>query len=284
MFFLSKTIEFYKKFKFLINFRMPDSVMKTIRSLYLIINYKTLIITILSLISTWLCTFYNIQADFPLTLVGIAIVFPVVFSIDSAYKRRERALSLLADFEGHLLALYIASRDWLELDDKDFTAKFKSNMVSLYQAMREYFTVPEYNKEKDLAIHNCMKELSESVQQLRSFELPSGEMSRVNQYISKILIDLENLKTIYLYRTPITLRAYSRVFIYSFPVLYGPYFVHVAQSYSVGLEYMMPVVFSFILVSLDNIQMHLENPFDQIGEDDIKFDVERFADAINQKI
>ena len=34
----------------------------------------------------------------------------------------------------------------------------------------------------------------------------------------------------------------------------------------------MPLLFSFILVSLDNIQMHLENPFDQVGEDDIKLD------------
>jgi len=33
-------------------------------------------------------------------------------------------------------------------------------------------------------------------------------------------------------------------------------------------------------VSLDNIQNHLENPFDQIGVDDIKFDVEEFSEKI----
>jgi predicted membrane chloride channel (bestrophin family) len=36
----------------------------------------------------------------------------------------------------------------------------------------------------------------------------------------------------------------------------------------------MPVLYSFILVSLDNIQDHLENPFDQIGEDDIQIDAD----------
>jgi len=66
--------------------------MKILRSLYLIINYKTFIVTILAVATTWLCNYYHILADFPLTLIGIAIVFPVVFSIDSAYKRRERAL------------------------------------------------------------------------------------------------------------------------------------------------------------------------------------------------
>jgi hypothetical protein len=34
----------------------------------------------------------------------------------------------------------------------------------------------------------------------------------------------------------------------------------------------MPILYSFILVSLDNIQDHLENPFDEVGEDDVRFD------------
>jgi predicted membrane chloride channel (bestrophin family) len=77
------------------------------------------------------------------------------------------------------------------------------------------------------------------------------------------------------------LRAYSKVFIYTFPIIYGPYFVFASQEYSVGLEYIMPVLFSFILVSLDNIQVHLEDPYDQVGEDDIKFDVEEFERNIS---
>lgn len=256
--------------------------MKTLRSIYLIINYKTIIVTVLSLISTWLCMRYNIVADFPLTLVGIAIVFPVVFSIDSAYDRRERALQQLADFEAHLTALNIATRDWMNIEDKEFVGRFKDNLVELYASLRDFFVGEDHDNSKEALINTRLRILSESVQELRRFDLPSGEMSRVNQYISKVLVDIENLKAIYVYRTPITLRAYSRVFIYSFPVIYGPYFVYASQNYSAGLEYMMPVLFSFILVSLDNIQNHLENPFDQIGEDDIKFEVEQFRNSINQ--
>jgi len=39
----------------------------------------------------------------------------------------------------------------------------------------------------------------------------------------------------------------------------------------------MPVLFSVILVSLDNIQDHLENPFDQVGEDDVVINPEKFV-------
>ena len=38
-----------------------------------------------------------------------------------------------------------------------------------------------------------------------------------------------------------------------------------------------------ILVSLDNIQEHLENPFDQVGEDDIKFNVNKFIERLEYK-
>lgn len=252
--------------------------MKIIRSILRIINYKTIIITLLSLASTWLCMRYDLKADFPLTLVGIAIVFPVVFSIDSAYKRRERALGLLADFKAHLHAMFLASRDWVDPPNEDFKNQVKDNLLDTYTSVREFFVSGEQEgRDLEKIIFNKMSTLSGLLMKFRALGLQSGEVSRISQYVSKIEVAVENMKVIFYYRTPITLRAYSKIFIYSFPILYGPYFVSVSEHYSHGLEYMMPIVFSFILVSLDNIQEHLENPFDQVGEDDIKFDVEEFS-------
>ena len=45
----------------------------------------------------------------------------------------------------------------------------------------------------------------------------------------------------------------------------------------------MPVLFTTVLVSLDNIQEHLENPFDQIGEDDIIINAEKFIERLDLK-
>lgn len=248
------------------------------RSIFTIINWKTFIITILSVVATYFCNMYNVQADFPLNLVGIAIVFPVVFSIDSAYKRRERALSLLADFKAHLLAINHASIDWITPGEEKFNTGLKNELIGIYAGLRDTFIVKKAEipaKEKEL--YKRLAVLSTSLQEFRAQGLQVGEMSRISQYISKMSVSIENLLVILHYRTPITLRAYSKIFIYSFPVLYAPYFVAVSSSYTYGLQYMMPVVFSFILVSLDNIQNHLENPFDQVGEDDIKFDVDEFS-------
>jgi hypothetical protein len=89
-----------------------------------------------------------------------------------------------------------------------------------------------------------------------------------------------DVKHVYQYRTPVTLRAYSKVFIYLIPVLLGPYFAAISLEYSSSLTYVMPVLLSVILVSLDNIQEHLENPFDQVGGDDVIINVEKFLARI----
>ena len=251
--------------------------MRRVKSIWLIINYKTLIVTVLAVISTYLCGMFGIKAEFPLTLIGIAIVFPVVFSIDSAYKRRERVLSYLADFKAHLKSIYLGSRDWISPPNDELREEVKIAIKNTYQALETYCTAtPAQLKEQEGGLYRSIAALSTVIQKFRKEDMYLGELSRLNQYVSKITVDIENIKAIRQYPTPVTLRAYSKVFIFSFPVLYGPYFEFIAESFSHGLEYMMPIVFSFILVSLDNIQEHLENPFDQVGEDDVHFDVDRF--------
>ncbi len=257
--------------------------MKLLRSLSLIINYNTLIVTFLALFSTLLCEHYGIAANFPLTIVGVAIVFPIVFSINSAYTRRETALSNLGDFMNHATALYHASRDWLRPAQPEFQKQLKQHIVDCFDQLRVLFTsVDEMTiHENERIMAEKLSDLSKFVQQFRDHGIHGTEMSRISQYIARLGGAIEDMKVILKYRTPVTLRAYSKISIYSFPISYGPYFVYAAQDYTFGLSYVMPIIFSFILVSLDNIQNHLENPFDQIGEDDIRFGTQRFEEMLN---
>ena len=40
-------------------------------------------------------------------------------------------------------------------------------------------------------------------------------------------------------------------------------------------------MFSLLLVSLDQIQTYLENPFDQVGEDDVVINAEKFLNSLH---
>lgn len=248
---------------------------RILHSFSLIINYKTFIITALSVISTYTCYRLGLTAKFPDMLVGVAIVFPVVFSIGSAYSRRETALQRWADFKGHAICIYYATRDWTTSKDVELPERTRNLIISMMQSLKDILKGDRSEwTDSETEYYKYFSRLSSITMELRNHGVQSGEISRVSQYVSKMIVAFDNLKIIFLYRTPITLRAYSKVFIYVFPIIYGPYFASTFGDFSASLEYVMPVLYSFILVSLDNIQDHLENPFDQIGEDDIQIDAE----------
>jgi hypothetical protein len=246
-------------------------MLRILKSLALIINYKTIIITVLAIISTSVCFHFKLTAKFPDMLVGVAIVFPVVFSIGAAFNRRETALQRLSDFKGHGVALFYATRDWPANKDNNLPEQARKLFGEMISLMKIMFQTKEESHwgENEKKMYDLFSRMSLLTMELRNYGVQSGEISRASQYVSKMIIAFDNMKIIHDYRTPVTLRSYSKFFIYIFPVVYGPYFASTFHDYSASLEYVMPVLYSFILVSLDNIQDHLENPFDDVGEDDI---------------
>ena len=249
--------------------------MDIIKSFFSIFNYKTLIAIVITLVASYLCVRFEIRAEFPLYLISIAIVFPIVFSIDSAYKRREHALQYYADLKAHAISLYLGIREWGNMHDSDLSLKYKKDIKEIFQLISATFMKdPKEAKKDELEIYIRFSKLSESLIEVKRLGVGSSEVSRLHQYVSKMIISYGIVRNVFYYRTPITLRAYSKIFIYFFPILYAPYCASTFNDYSHGIAYVIAVLYSVILVSLDNLQEHLENPFDQIGEDDINFEVD----------
>ncbi len=252
--------------------------MNHVRRVAFVINAKAVLVALLAVVSMIVCRHYGLAADFPLTLIATAVVFPIVFSINSAYKRREAALAAYGGVKAHGRAIYFAARDWLAESDAETLDRISGLLGGLLSDCRILFNTPvkAMQAEED-AVYRRFSELSLFIKSLRERGLASGEVSRCNQYLSKMFLSFESLKHIYQYRTPVTLRSYSEIFIFILPILYGPYFVEISEGYAQGLEYLMPILFALILVGLENIQNHLENPFDQVGEDDVIINAEKFV-------
>jgi predicted membrane chloride channel (bestrophin family) len=255
--------------------------MQAFRSVRRVIDLKSVVLSGLAVLSTWLCIRYGITADFPLTLIATAIVFPLVFSISTAYERREKVLEAYGSIKAYGRALYFAARDWPAQPSEERTEAAKTVLLDLLHACRDMFTSPV----KEAARHQprinaSFSSLSKLIERLRDDGVAAAECSRGSQYVVGIIGSYETIKNIYQYRTPRTLRAFSIFFIIVLPVLYGPYFAHQAGEYGPGLGFVMPVLFTIILVGLSNIQDHLENPFDQIGDDDVAINPEKFIETL----
>jgi hypothetical protein len=85
--------------------------------------------------------------------------------------------------------------------------------------------------------------------------------------------DFERIRSIHDYRTASTLRSYGFVFLYIFPIVLAPLFAFYASRYGTWAGLFIAAVSSFMVVSLFRVQANLEDPFDEIGVDDLNLGV-----------
>tara|TARA_B100000767_G_C19761713_1_gene535431 strand:- start:83 stop:823 length:741 start_codon:yes stop_codon:yes gene_type:complete len=232
----------------------------------IIINIKTVIAVLISILVLFLATKFKIDYEIDLTLISIAIIFPLVFCIRSAFKRREKALEHLSQFRsnlrtiGHYLKMSKLSEDGLKelsvLSNKvesDFLNELSKSDINLKKI--------DSNTEE---IFNFFKTNEE--------EISGGLRQKAIRFLRDVSDSQDNLIAIHLHRTPISLKAYCLIFIYLFPVVYTPTIMAKMGSAEDAnyLTCFVVLLSEFILISLYNIQDQMEYPFDDDGLDDIK--------------
>ena len=246
-----------------------------------VVNLKSVLISALAVLSTWISLELGIEANFPLTLIATAIVFPLVFSINTAYNRREKSLEEYGALKANGRALVLASRDWAGRDEPR-DRELRAALNQLFVACRSMVMAPLSERDPhEATVMNAFSRMSGVIESLRNAGLSATECSRCNQYLTRMMMAFENIKHIHKYRTPRTLRAFSDFFILLLPILYGPYFAYLTEDLSRELFFVMPILFALIFTGLANIQDDLENPFDLIGEDDVAIDPERYLATID---
>ncbi|HWJ60229.1 MAG TPA: bestrophin family ion channel [Sphingomicrobium sp.] len=261
--------------------------MRTIVRRYLsgvlrVVNTKSVLISGLAVLSTWLSLRFGIKADFPMTLIATAIVFPLVFSISTAYNRREKALEEYGALKANGRALALASRDWTDSGDSSRDTEIRTALHALLTACRKMVVNPLSERdEHESEVLAAFSRLSLFIELMRSAGVSATECARLNQYLARMMSAFETIKHIHKYRTPRTLRAFSDFFILLLPILYGPYFAFQAAEFRTDLFFIMPILFALILTGLSNIQDDLENPFDLIGQDDVAIDPDRYVASLD---
>jgi len=235
-----------------------------------IINHRTLITLVLSFALPFFAYKFRIVYNIDLTLISIAIIFPLVFAIRGAFRRREKALEHLSLYRGALRTIEYFFVNSANLSD-EAKEKSKKLLIDLGDSFLDHLSQSDTNTkdidEKTEAIFAFVRENEESIQ--------GGARQKIFRFIRDVHIAQENLLAIHTHRTPISLKAYCLIFIYLFPVIYTPAVVNKIGLDEVGSEpltYFIVMLSEFILISLYNIQDQMEYPFDKDGLDDIKLD------------
>ena len=105
-------------------------------SRYLVIlNFRTFIALLISFIIPFISYRLNVSYDIDLTLISIAIIFPLVFTIRGAFRRREKALEHLSLFRASLETvknLILSSKLETEDENKGIELVHKTNLDLFY--------------------------------------------------------------------------------------------------------------------------------------------------------
>ncbi len=200
------------------------------------------------------------------------MIFPLVFTIRGSFRRREKALEHLSQFRSALKTVH-----YFILSSKDLPEESKIELLDVILEINEkvmgHLKSDTYTaKDLDEVIHKVYMFTSE-----KGAFIPKGVRDKVFRFMNDLHESIENLHAIHTHRTPISLKAYCKIFIYIFPLIYSPTIIN-----NIGLEtpqwitYFIVLVTEFILISLYNIQDQLEYPFDDHGLDDIKLDNFKF--------
>lgn len=206
----------------------------------------------------------RISSNMNWSLVSLALVFPLVYSIGQAFRRREEALDDIADVKALVCNQLLAHVGWefsaagtapkaawygRQYLPEGFNERTHANLVGLVTAMEEYLSLPMVSRGRHrvtsagMALKTKVQGLkgyymdqftrslhrtTRTIESLKTRGMPGNEAARLNQYLWLTQSRFEKLRRVKEYRTPQAVRSFARVYILILPVFYAPYYVYLA--------------------------------------------------------
>lgn len=237
-----------------------------------VFNTRLFVILLETIVVFCLYDFYSINIKVDYTIMSIAIIFPLVFSITSAYQRRQDAISLYLEFRNKIIDLTNIFYAVESVKDKNYNELFDS-LHEVQKLLIQYLTQEDSEKIFD-SIREKRKEVLLIIDSHKKLfnEREKDSLIRVK---NELFLSAEKIRGIKIHGTPISLKKYCLVFIYFSPLLYASQSVLNFEGDLVTklISLSFSLVVSFVLMALYNVQDYIENPFDQKGLDDLKIDL-----------
>jgi len=243
-----------------------------LRAILSVFNTRLFIILIETIVVFYLYDLYRINIKVDYTIMSIAIIFPLVFSITSAYQRRQDAITLYLEFRNKIIDLTNIFYAVESVKVKNYNELFNS-LQEVQELLIQYLTQDESEK-IFAAIREKRKNVLLIIDNHKKLfnEREKDSLIRVK---NELFLSAEKIRGIKLHGTPISLKKYCLVFIYFSPLLYASQSLLNLEGDFVTklISLSFSLVVSFVLMALYNVQDYIENPFDQKGLDDLKIDL-----------
>jgi hypothetical protein len=222
-----------------------------------------------------------------MSVIEFGILFPMVFVLTQAYKRRETCLEAMALFKSSIYSLYWIHRDWALADDdtpQDHKIRHIENtyntLMELVCNFRCFLQTTHHMPQHHIdcyhdQVYKCISQLT--VLGRQSFLddcLNEASLFRYEVMRQKLVESIEKIRVLRDYRTPRTLMFMTTFLLCLGLVVLAPYFnSHCAddEDHACGSAYLMGIAYALVLFNINNVVQDLESSFDHLGVDDIHF-------------
>ena len=157
-----------------------------------IINYRTLITLALSLIVPLVAYQFKVVYNIDLTLMSIAIIFPLVFTIRGAFRRREKALEHLSLFRAGLKTIDNLIQFSPKISDAD-KLEGQEKINALNNALYNHLTT----KNEDPAAFDIEYENFLSYIRAKNETITGGTREKIFRFLKDVLDSADNLIAIH---------------------------------------------------------------------------------------
>jgi hypothetical protein len=227
-------------------------------------NVRTFLTILISQAATFLAITYDLRLSHNLLLFGVIIVFPLHFSLQAAFKRREKALEYFSQFKAGAMAIhysFVVSQNLPDDKKSEIRNLLKSMVATLVGQLEGY-------KFEFAAMQLKLNEVMAFADKYRE-EISKRNVLRIIRYIKDVTESSTFLISLVRHRTMYGIRFYSTLFIMLFPLIQAPIVLHYFKDLPNWGVYLGCGVGSLLLITLDNFQKMIEYPFDPKGMDNI---------------
>ena len=243
-----------------------------------IVDSKTLALSVLCVVVNYVCLRFDLAYDLNVTMFSIAVIFPLVFTIREAFKRRDAGLKFLSLYKASMGSVHYC----FEQCQKLTVAQRREVNALLHRASEQFLGTMNSDGVDNRPAEQTIDQVVDFVHVHRK-NISRGMALKIIRFTQDVNESMQNTLSLKIHGTPISMRAYCLVFVFIFPFVFVPTIAYHLPDAPTPLTYALSLLHGFILISLYNVQVQMENPFDRVGLDDIVMEEYGFRRQIDPR-
>ena len=287
--------------------RFQAHVSLVYRGLRFALTWHSIFMVSVTCFCTFLCSkgLFDIKFNTSMTILAAGTIFPLVFSVQAGFSRRDDALSAMAKLKGAMFTVYLMFKTWEKEKqgkwgwETDGSGRWAAELDTVYEKLlddielylRSSRPAPE---ESGNVVYDGLVTLGTMMEKFAphcGHTIYGGQLGigRMSCYHRDIVSSFERVRAILDTQMPVGLRLFCFALIHVSPIVLAPYWnrfcgekmVHYSHyammesQYGCQAGYFIAITYVLILVTLYRVQAQLENPFDGGNLDDINWELFR---------